>query len=256
MKEFGILVFTVCCSVYFADAQLNESDTFRFQVRTTLTGNFQKGNVKVTTIRSKLDIAFAPNSLWVFKTQNNSLYQSFAAKADNDLFSRNYIYYKPKKKIYPYAIAYISTNFRRKIDSRYFAGAGATWQIINQEKHILKLSANAVFERTNFNGNSYNFPEFNGKDESSVWRGTFFLSGFHTFLEKHIRLYYDAFWQPAFENSKDYRFEYEIGMDFPVWKSLSFNCLYNYKHENVVVQKIKQDDIILTFGLAYNLKRK
>jgi Protein of unknown function, DUF481 len=256
MKGILILLSTVCCSPYFVKAQINESDTTKFQLRVTLTGNFQRGNVQLVTIRSKVEFSYSPFRNWVFKSQNSSLYQEFTAKADNDIFSRNFLYFKPKNKVYPYAIAFISTNYRRKINSRFFAGAGITWQIINQPQHVLKLSANAVFESTTFSGNAFNFSEFDGHEKSSIWRSTVFLSGFHHLFEKHISLYYDAFWQPAFANGNDYRVEYEIGVDFPVWKGFSFNCLYSFKHENVVVTKIKQDDKILTFGFAYNFKRK
>ncbi len=255
MKGMAFILLVLAPTI-FLRAQLNESDTLHYQVRMGVTGNIQRGNVKVTTIRCRLDVTYAPNADWAFKTQNNTLYQAFAAKADNDLFSRNYLYVKPGKKLYPYAIAYASTNYRRKIDSRFFAGAGLTWQMINTADHVLKLSANTVYEKTTFRGSSFNLPEFNGMDEASVWRATVYLSGLHNLLGKRIRLYYDAFWQPAFSSGKDYRVEYDIGLDFPVWKGLAFNCLYSYKHENLVVTKIKQDDTILTFGLAYNFKRK
>lgn len=236
-------------------AQLNESDTLHFQFRANLTGNFQDGNVKLTVIRSKLDFTYSAHPFWVFKTQNNSLYQAFAAKADNDIFSRNYLYFKPQNIVYPFGIAYISTNYRRKIDTRFFAGAGATWQLIHSHNNVLKLSASAMYESTKFNGNTFNYSEFNGDDKSKVWRGTLYMAGWHNLFEKHLRLYYDAYWQPAFNNNNDYRIEYDIGLDFPIWKGFSFNVLYAFKHENVVITKIKPDDKILTFGLAYNFKQ-
>lgn len=97
-------------------AQLNESDTSKFQLRASVTGNYQQGNVEVLNLKSKIDCSFSLHENWVIKTQNNSLYQAFdSVQADNDIFSRNYIYYKPQHKFYPFAIAYISTNYRRKI---------------------------------------------------------------------------------------------------------------------------------------------
>jgi hypothetical protein len=225
-------------------------------VRASLTGNYQQGNVEVLTIKSKWDFIFSPQKNWVFKSQNSSLYQAFYSKeADNDIFSRNYLYYKPQLKIYPFAIGYISTNFRRKIDNRYFAGAGLTYQLINTNKNVLKLSASAVYEATNFKANSYNYKEYNGDDKINLWRGTLYVGGWNYLLAKHIRLYYDAYWQPAFNNSHNYRTQVDVGADFPVWKGLSFNVLYAYTHENLVVTNILQDDKILTFGLAYNFKK-
>ena len=185
------------------------------------------------------------------------MYQSFYnQKVDDDIFSRNYLYYQPNNRIYPFAIAYISSNYRRKIDSRYFVGAGLTYQLINQPLHIVKLSANAVYEYTKFNGSAFNYSKYDGDNNINVWRGTLYLAGWDYLFQRHVRLYYDAFWQPAFNNSNNYRSQADVGLDFPVWKGLSFTALYTFTHENVVVDKIVQDDKILTFGVAYNVKIK
>ncbi|HRH50319.1 MAG TPA: DUF481 domain-containing protein [Panacibacter sp.] len=236
-------------------AQLNESDTAKFQLRTSVTGNYQQGNVEVLNIKSKIDFSFSPHKNWVIKSQYSSLYQAFySAKADNDIFSRNYIYCSPQKKVYPFGIAYISTNYRRKIDTRYFAGAGITWQSINTKNTVVKFSASTVYENTKFTANNYNFAEYNGDKNINLWRGTLYAGGWSYLLEKHIRLYYDAYWQPAFNNSNNYRTQIDIGADFPIWKGLSFNALYAFTHENVVIEKVIQEDKILTFGIAYLLK--
>lgn len=238
-----------------AMAQLNESDTVKFQTRVALTGNYQKGNVEVLTIRGRIDLVYAPQKDWVFKSQNSSLYQAFySLKADNDIFSRNYLYYKPRNRIYPLAIAYISTNYRRKIDNRYFAGAGATWQVINKGDHVVKLSASLLYERSVFYHTSFNYQEYDGSNKIKVWRGTFYIGGWSYILARRVRLFYDAFYQPAGNNKHNYRTQADIGFDVPVWKGLAFNTLYTFTHENVVVKNVKQDDRILTFGLAYNIR--
>lgn len=238
-------------------AQLNESDTLRFQLRASLSGNYQQGNVVYFALRSKLDLTFAPYKKWVLKSQNNSLYQAFfSQKADNDIFSRNFLYYNPRGRIYPFAIAYVSSNFRRKINNRYFAGAGATWQAVNTKNHVLKFSASAVYEATKFNADTYNYDEYNGNSNINLWRGTLYLAGQHYLFERQIRLFYDAYWQPSFDNADNYRTQADAGMDFPVWKGVSMSILYTLTHEHVVAQNIKQEDKILSFGLAYNFKRK
>jgi hypothetical protein len=254
-KQFFIFVIFLL-SLGKTLAQLNESDTTRFQLRAALTGNYQQGNVEVLNIKSKLECSFSPHKNWVIKSQNSSLYQAFySVEADNDIFSRNYLYYNPQQKVYPFAIGYISTNYRRKIGNRYFAGAGVSYQVIATNKNVLKLSASTVYETTNFNSNIYNYNEYNGYDKINLWRGTLYVAGWHYLLQRHIRLYYDAYWQPAFNNSNNYRVQVDIGADFPIWKGFSFNALYAFTHENVVIEKVKQEDKILTFGLAYNLKQ-
>jgi hypothetical protein len=237
-------------------AQLNESDTLKFQTRVSLTGNYQKGNVNILTVRSKIDFTYSPVKDFVFKSQNSSLYQELASKkADNDIFSRNFFYYKPYKRLYPFGIAYISSNYRRNIDTRLFAGAGVTYQLLNKTFHVIKLSANAVYETNKFNGATYNYTKYNGSSKINLWRGTLFIGGRNYLLNEKLRIYYDAYYQPAFNNKNNYRTQFDIGTDFLVWKGLSFNTLYTFTHENVVIVNVKQEDKILTFGLAYNLKK-
>lgn len=257
MKTRLVIVILFSLSCLTSLAQLNESDTAKFQWRTSLTGNYQQGNVNVLTVRSRLEFSYSPVRDVVFKSQNSSLYQSFSSvKADNDIFSRNYIYWKPQKRVYPFGIFYLSANYRRKIDTRLFAGAGLTLQLLNKTLFVLKVSASTVYEETRFSRSSYNYSVYNGKAKISLWRGTLYTGGWNYLFHKHLRFYYDAYWQPAFNNSNNFRTQLDAGLDFLVWKGLSFNALYTYAHENVVASGVKQDDTILTFGLAYFLKIK
>lgn len=256
MREGILSVFLLIVLVTGSRAQLNESDSARFQVRASLTGSFQQGNVMVATVRSKLDLVTSSVRSWVFKSQNSSLYQSFySIKADNDLFSRNYLYYHAERWAYPFAIAYISTNYRRKIDLRYFVGAGATLQLIRKARHVLKLSAGAVYENTHFTANTFNETRYNGSQAIAIWRGTAWLGGWHYLLDNHLRLYYDAYYQPTASDANNYRWQYDIGFDFPIWRGLALNGLYTYTHENVAVTSVQSDDIILTVGLSYTLRK-
>ncbi|MBL7746929.1 MAG: DUF481 domain-containing protein, partial [Chitinophagaceae bacterium] len=236
-------------------AQLNESDTVQFQLRATLTGNYQQGNVNILTVRSRLDLTYAPVRNIVFKSQNSSLYQSFSSiRADNDIFSRNYFYYQPQKRLYPFGIFYLSANYRRKINARLFGGAGATFQLLNKPSHILKVSASAVYETSRFKGTVYNLSEYDGSNFIKLWRGTLYMAGWNYLFDKKLRLYYDAYWQPAFNNCRNYRAQADLGIELPVWKGLVITALYSYTHEKVVVAPVKQDDKILTFGIGYTIK--
>lgn len=257
MKIPAILLLSVLQGWLAVNAQLNESDTVKFQLRTSLTGNYQQGNVNVLSVRGKLDFSVASSGQWVIKSQNSSLYQEFGKiKADNDVFSRNWIYYQPQNKFYPYVVSYISSNYRRKIDTRYFAGAGITWQMISSVHHVIKLSVNTLYEMTRFKNETFNFTEYNGSNRIRLWRGTLYMAGWSYLLKRHLRLYYDAYWQPAFDNNHNYRTQFDIGLDCPLWTGLAFTALYTYTHENVVTENIKPDDRIFTFGLSYNMRKK
>ncbi|MCX6315880.1 MAG: DUF481 domain-containing protein [Bacteroidetes bacterium] len=248
-----ILLFSLSCADI--PAQLNESDSIRFQWRSSITGNYQQGNVNVLTIRSRAEFSFRPGEKFVFKSQNSSLYQEFSrVKADNDVFSRNYIYYSPERKVYPFGMLYVAANYRRKINNRIFYGAGATWQVLSKKWQVIKLSASVVYEQNRFRGTSYSDAVYNGSNRINTWRGTLYAAGWHYLAGKRIRLYYDAYWQPAFGNQRNYRTQADLGIDIPVWKGVYFTTLFSYTHENVVVTGIKKDDRILTFGAGYNFR--
>jgi hypothetical protein len=192
-----------------------------------------------------------------FKSQNSSLYQEFYSKeADNDIFSRNYLYYGAQNRLYPYAIGYWSTNFRRKVNSRYFVGGGATYQIIQTPKSVLKLSGNLVYEESRFNASTFSDSYYNGSDKISLWRATAYLSGWSKLFDGHLRLFYDAYWQPALDRADNYRTQFDLGLEFPIWNGLAFTILYAYTRENVVPTVAKTTDNILTFGLSYLIKSK
>lgn len=239
-----------------APAQLNESDTTLVQVRAAVTGNVQQGNVEVVTIRGKIDFTLAPTRRLVFKSQNSSLYQAFySVKADNDIFSRTYFYINPYRRVYPFAIGYVSANFRRKIDWRYFVGAGATVQLWKTQKNSVKASLSTIYETTRFSAMTYNDNTYNGSSTIALWRPTIWFSGWHTLQAGNLRVYYEAFYQPSFSDAQNYRWQANVGLDLLVWRGLGVSVLYTYTHEDVVILGIKQNDQLLTMGLSYTLRK-
>lgn len=237
-------------------AQLSESDTLKFQLKLSASGTWQKGNVEQFTIRSKIDLVSNSKKRWVYKTQNNLLYQEFGAlKADNDLNSRNYIYWKPLSKFYPFAIAYFQTNYRRKIDYRWFSGFGGTWQFFKTKNTVLKLSSALVYENTSFLNTLFNQEYYNNSNHISLWRATVYVSGSQKIVEDKMKLYYYGYWQPALGYSKNNRIQIEGGLEMPLWKGFNFLAQYTFNNEQVVVKNVKNIDRIATFGLSYQIKK-
>lgn len=237
-------------------AQLNESDTLKFQTKLNLNGNWQKGNVEVLAFRSKLEFTFSSSPNFVFKTQNAYLYQEFFGnKADEDLFSRNFIYFYPQNKIYPFAVSFISQNFRRKIDFRYFVGAGATLQLIHTKSHILKTALSTVYEESNFSIDIFNESQYDGQKQINTWRGTAWIFGKHHFFENKLNFYYESYIQPSFEDTKNFRWQLETGLETPIWKGLNFSTTFIYTYEKIVALGLKPYDHSLLFGFSYQFKK-
>lgn len=238
-----------------AKAQLNESDTARFQIRLGVNGIRQTGNVDLGILRNKLDMVVQISPSFAFKTQNNSLYQEFSGfKADNDINSRNYIYFKPQRRFYPFAMGYIQTNFRLKINSRFFTGVGVSVQAIRKSNHSLKFSTSMVYEETRFSKSTFNNQDYNGRNLIAIWRPTIYITGIHKFLNEKVKIFYSAYWQYGINKSQNQRVLAELGLDFRVWKGFSLTAQYLYQYEQVVQEKILQNDGIFTIGLAYQLQ--
>lgn len=254
MKHLMICMAAATSVPAVALAQLNESDTAKLQVRAGLSGSWQKGNVELLVLRSRLEVAAAADSLghWVYKTQNNHLYQAFGGRrADNDLSSRHYLYYQPRQQLYPFALLYLQTNFRRKLDYRVFGGAGLTVQLLRTPGSNLKLSGGAVYENSRFKAVEYNNPAYKGSPAIALWRTTFYLAGWHQLAQKKVRLFYTAYLQPGLDGKRNHRSSLELGLDLPVWKGLGMQLAYLYVREGVMPVQVRTTDQLFTFGLQY-----
>lgn len=252
--KYLIICMAVVTGVPIATlAQLNESDTARLQLRAGLSGAWQKGNVDLLVLRSKLDVVAADSSgQWVYKSQNSHLYQAFGGRrADNDLSSRHYLYHHPRRQVYPFAMLYLQTNYRRKLDYRVFGGAGLTVQLLRTAGSNLKLSGSVVYEGTRFDAKSYNKLAYNGSPTIALWRSTFYLAGWHPLAQKKARLFYTAYLQPGLDGNRNLRSSLELGLDLPVWKGLGMQLAYLYVREGVMPDEVRTTDQLLTFGLQY-----
>ena len=262
MNQINIRTAFIACGLliatqYTAIAQINESDTMKWQLRVSLTGSYQEGNAEILNIRSRLEFLVRPDEKWAFKSQITSLYTQFYDRIiDNDINIRNTLYFQPEHRLSGYIAAFVFTNHRRIIKSRYVIAAGPTWQAIRTKPFILKLSANIVHESTLFKDTVFNQSQYNGQDKISLWRYSLYAGGWGFFFNNRLRLYYELFLRQAFNNGKNYRTHLEVGFDLPIWRGLSFNTVYTSTHENVVVKNIRQDDRMLTFGLSYLFRKK
>lgn len=245
---FYILLFPIILS-----AQINESniDSLKIKADLSLTGFWQSGNVETLIFRAKSNLSFIPWKKWVFKTQNSYVYQAFDKdKADEDILSLNFLYINPERKIYPFALGFISTNFRREIDIRSLFGAGVTFQILNKKKDWLKASISSEYEQTRFEQSNFNITDYNGNNSINTLRGTIWLNGkYHVFKDKLI-ITHESYYQPSLEDSDNYRWQADIGIELPVWKYLNFKINYLRTFESIVIQNQKREDQFLTFGLT------
>ena len=244
----------LCCLFLFPflmSAQINESDTLNFKARLSLTGFWQGGNVETLIFRAKSDISFVPWKKWVYKTQNSYTYQEFGkSKADEDILSLNFLYLNPDRKVYPLVLGFISTNFRRKIELRSLVGAGATFQVFQNEKDWLKFSLTSEFEQTTFNETDFNRSAYDGSESINTWRATLWVNGRYQFFKKRVIITHESYFQPSLEQGDNYRWQMDLGLELPVWKFLNFKINYLHTFESIVIANQKEEDQFLTFGFT------
>ena len=244
-----VLILLLC--PFSLSAQLDESDTLEIQGKLSLSGFWQRGNVQTSIFRGRTDLSVRPWKKWVYKNTNSYVYQAFGKeKADEDFLSLNFLYFNPHRKIYPLALGFLSTNFRRAIDSRYLLGAGATYELLRTEKKMLKFSLTCEYEATNFNETTFNRPEFNGKEEINTVRGTIWVNGKYQLFEKRLIITHESYFQPSLGNSENFRWRAEVGLEMPIWKSLNFTTNYIHTFESIVIVDQVQEDQFLTFGFS------
>lgn len=230
-------------------AQINESDTLKFKANLSLTGFYQGGNVETLIFRAKSGLTYKPFKKWVYKNTSSYVYQEFGKeKADEDILSLNFLYFNPDRKFYPLVLGFFSTNFRRQIDFRYLLGGGVTYKIIDKEEQWLKVALSSEFEKTQFGQSDFILSEYDGQDIIETPRATIWLNGKHKLLKDKVIITHESYYQPSLEDSDNYRWQTDLGMELPLWDYLSFKVNYVHTFESVVIANQERRDNILTFG--------
>ena len=235
----------------FLSAQINESDSLNFKTSLSLTGIYQGGNVQTWIFRAKQDLSFKTLKKWVFKTQNSYVYQAFGGnKADEDILSLNFLYFNPDRKLYPLLLGFVSTNFRREIDLRYIFGAGVTYQVLQDKKDWLKVSVSCEYEQTDFFLSNFNITEYNGNEFIKTFRGTIWVNGKHYLFNDKMIINHVSYFQPSLEQNNNFRWQADLGLEFPIWKYLNFKINYLHTFESIVIEGQKREDQFMTFGFT------
>ncbi|NRA91329.1 MAG: DUF481 domain-containing protein [Psychroserpens sp.] len=233
-------------------AQMNESakDSLKVKGDLALTGFWQGGNVETLIFRAKSNFTYKPVEKWVFKSKNSFVYQEFGKeKADADILSLNFVYFNPQKKIYPLFLGFLSTNFRREIDVRSLVGAGVSVNVINEKENWLKFSLTSEYEQTNFAESDFNRDDYDGSTDIDTFRATIWISGKYQIIKDKLIFTHENYFQPSLEESDNFRWQSDFGIEIPVWKFLNFKVNYLHTFESIVIEGQEQDDRFLTFGL-------
>lgn len=230
-------------------AQLNESDSIRWQVKFNATASVLDGNVARTLLLTRIEVAHA-NDRWGISTRNDYQYgRTFYNLTENDVISYNFIYIKPLARVYPYVMGLVETNLRRRIDFRYQVGPGVSWNVVRKKTSFVKLSVTGTYENTQYNGSVFDDEQYNGSTVLDTWRLTGRIFGKHRLLDK-VRISYEFWWQQSLSDRVNYRFHTEEAVELPVTKHIAFRTAVRYSYENIELVGLKPYDLFWTYGLT------
>lgn len=231
-------------------AQLNERDTLNWQVKLSASGSLLAGNVSRFLTVNKLETAHS-TPLWGFSSRNDYQYGTRGfTKTENDVVSYLFIYKSPFKRIYPYIMGIIETNYRRKIRFRYQAGPGVSYRLIDKINRSIKISLTATYENTHFERNKLNNISDTIANIIKTWRVTARIFGRENLFEKKLHFLYECWWQQSVDNKRNYRFYSEEALEIPLNNYFSFRTGVRFTFESVGLIGLKPYDLFWTFGFS------
>lgn len=224
--------------------------TPEWMLQSSGTGYVNTGNVERVLLRGDLQFSYH-NPTWAAATTTSYTWGTFNAnRAENDWSNRNFLYAWPQQAIYPFAMHWLETGYRRKIDLRNQAGAGATWAIFSSAEAVLKLSLMLSGEATDYTSPAYLIDETAQTTERPLLRATPRLYYRQRIGSDAVKLTSELWFQQAIRTANDYRWHWETGLEFALSKTLSLKTLFIYHFESAVPQRVVRQDVIWTFGIT------
>lgn len=133
----------------------------------------------------------------------------------------------PERRLHPFMLGFVSTNFRRRIDLRFLTGGGITYQIVRGEREWFKVSLSGEYEQTDFATNDYNRDQYDSNREINTLRGTVWISGKYRFLDNRVIFNHESYYQPSLAQRNNYRWRTDLGIELPIRTFM--NLAVNYR---------------------------
>lgn len=247
------LISLLLSGAFPAHAQLLESDTVRWQVQASSSLYLNQGNVDRLLWRNGL-MAKHLRDRWGVSSRQQYLRGTFSGfKTENDWLSTNFLYYNPKQRFYPYVMAWMETNLRRRIGFRYQVGSGGSWRAWQSAGHLIKISLTGTYELTRYDAVPFPVPPdgLEGR-RLGLLRLTGRLWGQHR-LAENLFFQYEYWWQQAFRQAENHRWLLDSQLKTGLKKGLSAVASLLYTYEPFVPEKVRKRDLFFTFGLQYGL---
>jgi len=253
-----ILLLAAVCGTIPVVAQLNEADTSAWQTEGNLSLKLNTGNVERLIITPELNVAHVSNAkTWGCSARERYTYGTFGnVISERDLLSRNFVYYRPEQRFYPYLMLWFQTHERQRLGFRYQAGAGVTWGTLRSKQQLLKISATITCEGNDYKEGNLTLMADTLVTGYQTFRITGRVFGSHVVVNDVMNGYYEALFQQALDNAGNWRVFAESGINIRVTKAFAMRTYMNYEYQTVHVRTERPADLILNVGASYRFLSK
>ncbi len=237
----------------FSSAQLQETDTSHWQANLNISGRLNTGNFERFLVAPEVNIAHLDRQAkFGMALGQRYTYGTFGDyRSENDLLSRNFIYWKPRSRVYPYFMAWFQKHERQQLLFRYQVGPGVTYALIRKKAQVFKVSLTATFEQNRYKNDSLSYIKDQSAAKYEALRATLRIAGNHLIASGLANFYYEGYFQQAVDNKENWRVFAEGGITIKMIRGFGTRIFATYEYQKVLVKGQKPNDLIFNFGLNY-----
>ena len=228
-------------SILTAQAHAQFTDSTQYYIRYALTGIFNRTNDGQSFVITnalnfnikKEKVTFNSSTAYVYGQSNDALVNSdFASSFNFDLLADQH-------KLYYWGLANFVSSYSLNINRQVQGGVGLGYTFFNTRTAQLIVSDGVIFEASSLE------PEPGVKDNYETIRNSLRVK--HRWVINNIiTLEGSHFWQPSFQDPKDYIIRSSTALSFKLkrWLNLSTALTYNR------ISRTDRENLLFNFGLV------
>jgi len=142
-----------------------------------------------------------------------------------------------------------SADESKNIDERQALSGGFGFQLWESDRTALSFTGGLTYVKELFDAPVTAGDDFVSKNDRVAWQ---FGIDYRYVLPFDAKLFHKNSLFQSFEDSSDWRFESDTGINMPLWGGLYSEIKFEYDYDNAPVSNNKRDDSAVKFGVGYS----
>jgi hypothetical protein len=236
----GLIAFLFTC-ILTVRVQAQAGDTLTMRLKYLAAGSLNKTNDGKTwlvnnavnfNMKKRRDV-FNVNAAWVYANTNRQLTNNdFSSSMDFDIYSKD-------PRFYYWGLGAFDNSYSLKIVSRYQAGLGAAYTILNTPRFRFNVSDGILFEYSDL------YLTDTVREKYNTFRNSLRIS-YHLRLKEIVSLDGQHFYQPSLTHQHDYILKSSSSLSVKLWRWVNFSVTLLYNK----VSRSQRENLLFTYGLT------